>query len=67
MKKHSNARHENDDLEIPELGPEFFAKAEMGRYYAKMMAKSNVVRVAPDLAQAFPNEVAVNQALRELL
>jgi hypothetical protein len=69
MKKHKGARREetNDSLEIPELGPEFFANAVMGKYYARTMARSNVVRIAPDLCQAFPNEAAVNQALRELL
>ncbi len=67
MKKHAGARRAGKDLDIPELGPDFFANAEMGRYYAKVMARSNVVRIAPDLASEFPNEVVVNQALRELL
>jgi hypothetical protein len=69
MKKHGNARRaaNDDDLEIPPLGPDFFANAVMGKYYEKTMAKSNVVRIEPDLARAFPNERTVNQALRELL
>jgi len=68
MKKHKGARHEaNKDLEIPELGPDFFANAVMGKNYARAMVRSNVVRIAPDLCDAFPNEVTVNQALRELL
>jgi Tfp pilus assembly major pilin PilA len=68
MKKHGNARRAaNDDLEIPELGSDFFANAVMGKYYEKTMAKSNVVRIEADLSRAFPNERAVNQALRELL
>ena len=68
MKKHAGERHAaDDDLEIPPLGPDFFKKGVMGKYYGKVMAKSNVVRIAPDLSEAFPNEAAVNQALRELL
>jgi len=38
-----------------------------GKYYVRMMAKSNVVRIAADLTKAFPNERAVNDALRQLL
>lgn len=39
----------------------------MGKYYREVMAGSNLVRVAPDVQATFPNEQAVNQALRELL
>ena len=67
MKKHAGARRASDGLDIPELSPGFFKNAVMGKYYARVMAKSNVVRIAPELSRAFPNEVAVNQALRELL
>jgi hypothetical protein len=67
MKKTASVKRETDDLGIPELGPEFFDHAVMGRHYAKMMAKSNVVRIAPDMSPVFPNEAAVNQALRELI
>jgi hypothetical protein len=67
MKKPVNARRAEDDTEIPDLGPEFFASAVRGRSYARIMANSNIVRIAPDLRTAFPNEISVNQALRELL
>ena len=68
MKKTASVKRENDDdLEIPELGPEFFDNAVMGRHYAKMMERSNVVRIAPDISRVFPNEAAVNHALRELI
>ena len=67
MKKPVNGRREGDDLEIPQLGAEFFAKAEPGRYYVRVMAGANVVRIEPDLSEIFPNEAAVNQALRELV
>jgi hypothetical protein len=38
-----------------------------GKYAQRMANGSNVVRLAPDVAAAFPTEEAVNQALRLLL
>jgi hypothetical protein len=69
MKKKRSERTaaNDDDLEIPELPAGFFKKGVRGKYYARMMARSNVVRIAPELTGAFPNEASVNQALRELL
>jgi hypothetical protein len=69
MKKKPSERTaaNDDDLEIPELPASFFKKAVRGKYYARMTAKSNVVRIASDLVSAFPNESSVNHALRELL
>jgi outer membrane protein assembly factor BamD (BamD/ComL family) len=66
MKKKSTARTvaNDDDLEIPELPRVFFKNAVRGKYYAKAMQGSNVVRIAPDLVQDFPNEEVVNEALR---
>lgn len=66
MKKRSNAEVD-DDMDIPPTPPVFFKRATMGKYYARLMHKCNVVRIAPDLTSAFPNEQTVNQALRELL
>ena len=61
MKKKSNgvSRRMADDLNIPPV-----ARTSMQR---GVMAGSNLVRIAPDLIEWFPNEVAVNRALRELL
>jgi hypothetical protein len=42
-------------------------KGVIGLMYSRVMAGSNLVRIAPELSVAFPNEQAVNQALRELL
>ena len=67
MKKRSSKNRADDDYEIPELADDFFEGAEMGRHYMKAMANSNVVRIARDLTKEFPNEVAVNQALREVM
>ncbi len=51
----------------PEYRREDFAKLERGKYASRMAANSNVVVLDPDLAKAFPNEEAVNGALRGLL
>jgi hypothetical protein len=58
----------DDDLR-PEYRPEDFAgmRAERGKFAKLLRRKSNVVRIAPDLHEAFPNERAVNAALRTLL
>lgn len=51
----------------PEYDFEALGPGIRGKHYARLMAKSNLVRIAPDLAKAFPNERAVNEALRQLL
>lgn len=58
----------NDELRA-EYVPEDFAgrRAERGKFAKLLRRKSNVVRIAPDLHDAFPNERAVNAALRTLL
>jgi hypothetical protein len=38
-----------------------------GKYAERIAAGSNIVRLAPDVAAAFPTEDAVNEALRLLL
>lgn len=38
-----------------------------GKYVARLAHGSNVVRLAPDVAAAFPTEEVVNEALRLLL
>jgi hypothetical protein len=38
-----------------------------GKYAQRLAQSSNVVRLAPDVAAAFPTEEAVNEALRLLL
>jgi hypothetical protein len=58
----------DDDLR-PEYRPEDFKgqRAERGKFAQALRRESNVVRIAPDLRRAFPNEDAVNRALRHLL
>ena len=38
-----------------------------GKYVQRLAAGSNIVRLAPDVAAAFPTEESVNEALRLLL
>ena len=56
----------NDDLR-----PEYdfdFSKGERGRYYKRMLKEgSNNVVLEPDIAKAFPNSAAVNDALRAVM
>lgn len=58
----------DDDLR-PEYRPEDFAgmRAERGKYAEMLRKRSNIVRIAPDVHEAFPNEDAVNRALRGLI
>ena len=56
----------DDDMK-DEYDPALFDSAEVGKYAERLRQASNVVIVEPDLAAAFPNNAAVNNALRELL
>ena len=45
-----------------------FSKAVRGKYYRRILKEgSNVVVLAPDVAKAFRNAAAVNDALRSVL
>ncbi len=54
-----------------ELRPEYkqsdFNGIIHGKYSALIKAETNVVLLDPDIAEAFPNDEAVNKALRYLL
>lgn len=54
-----------------ELRPEYnfdYSKAVRGKYYRRLLKEgSNVVVLEPDIAKAFPNSDAVNDALRSVL
>lgn len=54
-----------------ELRPEYdFAKMKggvRGKYVKKYRQGTNLVLLDPDVAQAFPNDEAVNEALRRLI
>ena len=59
----------------PELSDELraeydfdFSKGERGRYYKRLLKEgSNNVLLEPDVAKAFPNSAAVNDALRAVI
>ncbi len=44
-----------------------FSKLVRGKYAARLAAETNVVMLEPEIAKAFPNDTAVNEALRGLL
>jgi hypothetical protein len=54
-----------------ELRPEYdfdYSKAVRGKYYKHLLAEgANVVMLEPDIAKAFVDSSAVNDALRSLL
>ena len=54
-----------------ELRPEYkrsdFGELVRGKYAARLSASTNVVVLDPKVARAFPNDRAVNDALRSLL
>ena len=56
----------SDELR-PEYRREDFGPMVRGKYAARMRESSNIVVLDPDIAEAFPNAQAVNQALRGLL
>ena len=62
MKKPKNTAND-------ELRPEYdlrslFKGAERGKYAKRYQAGTNLVLLDPDVCKAFPNEKAVNDALR---
>ncbi len=57
--------NENDDELRPEYDLHQLLKGGVrGKYTARYRAGTNIVLLAPDVAKAFPNEDAVNEALR---
>ena len=64
MKKAS--RKPSDELR-PEYKRSDFASLVRGKYAARVSQASNIVVLDPSVARAFPNDRAVNEALRGLL
>ncbi|HEX6292198.1 MAG TPA: hypothetical protein VFZ66_23620 [Herpetosiphonaceae bacterium] len=56
----------NDELR-PEYDLSTLKGGVRGKYAERYRAGTNVVVLAPDVAAAFPNEEAVNEALRLLM
>ncbi len=61
--------------EIDELRPEYdeatlrglLKDGVRGKYVERYRAGTNLVKLAPDVAAAFPTEASVNEALRKLV
>lgn len=58
---------ESDDELREEYDEKTLKNGVRGKYAQRLAQDSNVVRLAPDVAVAFPTEEAVNEALRLLL
>lgn len=63
-------RHKRE-TEQDEMRPEYdfdYSKAVRGKYYRRLLKEgANVVVIEPDIAKAFRDSAAVNDALRSLL
>ena len=55
-----------DDLR-PEYRRSDFGPLERGKYAERLKASSNIVVLTPEVAAAFPNDAAVNEALLSLI
>lgn len=64
MKK---AKSEMTDELRPEYERSDFGEIVRGKYANRIKEETNVVLLEPDIAEAFPNDEAVNKALRYLL
>jgi hypothetical protein len=66
--KNSTADLEIDAVEADPLEPRplDLSKAVRGKYYDRIQEGTNVVLIAPDLMETFPDSESVNNALRSL-
>ena len=62
----TNRTELNDELR-PEYDETLLKNGIRGKYAEQYAARTNIVRLEPDVAAAFPNEEAVNEALRFVL
>ncbi len=64
MKK---AKSEQNDWLRPEYKRSDFGKIVRGKYASRVQKSTNVIVLDPQVAKVFPNDEAVNNALRELI
>ena len=64
MKKGGVVKIMEDDLRPEYDLAQLLKEGVRGKYVERYRAGTNIVRLAPDVAQAFPTEEAVNEALR---
>ncbi|MDS4041674.1 MAG: hypothetical protein RKP20_10905 [Candidatus Competibacter sp.] len=57
----------NSDELRPEYKRSDFGELVRGKYAARITEETNVVILDPDVAEVFPNDKTVNEALRGLL
>jgi hypothetical protein len=65
MKKRKTSR--SDDMRREYKRADFPKGLVRGKYAARYAAKSNIVRLDPEIADAFPTSEAVNEALGAML
>ena len=65
MKK--NIEHQNNGGMRPEYDFASMKGGVRGKHYGPYRKGTNVVLIEPDVAEAFPTEAAVNEALRGIL
>ena len=58
---------DKDELRAEYKRSDFPRGLERGKYARRLQESSNVVVLRPEVAQAFPNEAAVNNALLSLI
>jgi hypothetical protein len=64
MKK---AKSELNDWSRPEYKRSDLGEVVRGKYASRIRASTNVIVLDPQVAKAFPNDKAVNEALRGLI
>lgn len=62
----ANGTDRNNELR-PEYDETSLKNGIRGKYAERYAAGTNIIKLDPDIASAFPNERAVNEALRSLL
>ena len=66
MKKKTDKRERRDELR-PEYDLSKLKGGVRGKYISRYRAGTNLVLLAPDVAEYFPDEQSVNKALRALI
>ncbi len=64
MKNHES---KNTDELRPEYKRSDFGELVRGKYATQVSEDTNIIILEPDVSEAFPNDKAVNEALRGLL
>jgi hypothetical protein len=60
-------KKEKDQLRAEYKRSDFSGSLVRGKYFKRLRESSNIVVLRPEVAQAFPNEEAVNTALLSLI